>query len=242
MSYNPTRAAGRNKRRKNRTHNPHAGVKHSDIIKRRGVGFDAPTAERTDTRHGFSSEAFSCDSFTQRYSCIFAGNNTGIGYTDSGDRSVRVQAGTLYVTILNKVKETDEDGKVEVKDVADIQSFTTGHVVNLRAGTRYSLAASGTTNVELIITESAGYNDNWKELEEATVGVPQDVAFVPPAVAAPRRERGQSKAYQQAQQIGKQKGKVTAAAEGRRSSVTQNVNSSAVVGVNPRPSGPPKDD
>lgn len=241
MSYNPSRTSG-NRRRKERARNPHAGVKHSDIIRRRGVGFDAPTANREDTRHGFSSEAFSCDTFTQRYSCIFAGNNTGVGYTDSGDRSVRVVAGTLFVTIINKVKSTDENGSTSVKDVADIQSFTAGHVVNLRAGTKYSLASTGTTNVELIITESAGYNDNWKELEDATVGTPKAVTFVPPSTATPRRPRGQSKAHLQARQIGGQKGNVASAAESRRKSVANNINSSTVAGVNPRPSGPPTDD
>lgn len=243
MSYNPTRAAGGRNNRKDRKLDPHAGVKHSDIMRRKGVGLHASSSERIDTLHGFTTIDFSCESFVQRFACIYAGNNTGIGYTDDGDRVVRVQAGILFVTFLNKVKETFDDGDEEIRDVQEIKQFQAGHTVCLPKGTRYSLASSGTANVELLITETANYQDGWKELEAATVNTPESIMFVPPRVAAAqRRPRIESKAYQQAQQRRAGKKQVAAAAETRRRSSNENVNSSTVVGVNPRPSGPPTDD
>ena len=242
MSYNPARAAGNHRNKRVKRYDPHAGTKHSDIMRRKGVGFDATSAERSDTRHGFTSPVFSCDSFVQRYVCLYAGNNTGIGVTEKGDRSIRVMVGTLYVTFLNKEKITDDEGNETVKDVASIQQFGEGYNVSLPKGTKYSLASSGTANVEILLTETVNYQDSWKELGEAAITASKNVMVVPPRTATRRRPRGESKAYQQAQQVSGRKGEITALAETRRRSSGDNVNSSAVVGVNPRPSGPPIDD
>ena len=241
MSYNPARASGRaNKKRKR--YDPHAGTKHSDILRRKGVGFDATSQDREKTRHGFTSPVFSCASYTQRYVCLFAGNNTGVGVNPKADRSIRVQVGTLFVTFVNSVKETDEEGKVTVRDVATIQKFSEGYNVPLPKGTRYSLASSGTSNVEMIVTETTGYQKTWKELEDAVVTEPESVMVVPPRTATQRRPRGESKARQQALLMSGKKQDLAAEAENRKRTSLDNVNSSAVVGVNPRPSGPPTDD
>lgn len=241
MSYNPIRAAGKNNHsRTQRTPNPHSGTKHSDIIRRRGVGKFATDSAKEDNKHGFSSNVFSCESFVQRYVCLYAGNNTGMGVNKKGCRTIRVMAGTLYVTFVNKVKTTSDAGEVDVSDVADIVACKEGQVTNLPKGTRYSLAASGTANVELLITETANYQDTWKELGDASVNTPKSVTMVPPSSS--RRPRGESKALQQAQRLSNKKGNAQVHAQLETVRRTNdNINSSTHIGVNPRPSGPPRD-
>lgn len=247
MSYNPTRQAGKkNHRKRQRNYNPHAGVKHSDIMRRRGVGRHATTSERINTRHGYTSDVFSCEGFSQRYACLYAGNSTGIGFSESGDRTVRVMSGTLYVTFLTKEQIIDDEGNSTVKDNREIQTVQEGQTVNFPAGTKYALASSGTADVELLVTETTGYGNDWQELEDAAVTTPESITVVPPRQAdTPRRRpREESKAYQQAQHMGGKRGKAQAAARAEtvRRSNNDNVNSSTFVGVNPRPSGPPTDD
>lgn len=241
MSYNPARATGKSKN-KQRRYDPHSGTKHSDILRRKGVGFDATSDERENTRHGFTSPVCSFDGFTQRYVCLFAGNNTGIGVNSEGDRSIRVMSGVLYVTFVNKVKDTDEDGKVTVSDVGEVKEYPTGYTVSFKRGTRYSLASSGTTNVEMLVTETTGYQDTWKEIEGAVVRQQEDIILVAPRTSQTRRPRGESKARLAALKMSGKKADLVANAEDRRRSSGENVNSSTVVGVNPRPSGPPSDD
>lgn len=241
MSYNPARASGKSNK-KQRRFDPHAGTKHSDILRRKGVGFDATSAQRENTRHGFTSPVCSFEGFVQRYVCLFAGNNTGVGVNSEGDRSIRVMTGVLYVTSISKIKETDEEGEVTIRDVGEIKEYAPGYTVSLKRGTRYSLASSGTTNVEMLITETPGYQDTWKEIEGAVVAPQEDIILVAPRTSQTRRPRGESKAKLAALKMSGKKVDLQANAETRRRTSGENVNSSAVVGVNPRPSGPPSDD
>lgn len=228
MSYNPNRAAGALKRRRPQP-NPHAGVKRSDIVRRRGVAQSLPTDGRVKTKHGVSTTVFESKSFEQRHVFMYSANNTGMGVNKKGDRTVRVLGGRIFVTIL------EEDGQKSIHEVNEDSYF------NFPRGMSYSIATSGTGDAELIITETKDYMDNWKELEGETVNVNRnDALFVAPVNTV--RRRGKSKAKQQAEALAKSKGDRSAAVQGAKSSRIDNVNSSTVIGVNPKPMGPPTDD
>jgi hypothetical protein len=124
MSYNPNRANKAKARQ--RRYDPHAGVKRSDIAKRREVGSHAPIASRENTRFGYTSEVFSGPSFTNLYMCLLQGNNTGIGVTHKGDRSIRIMNGILFVTTVTKTREV-VGGVVQVSDQSTIEKYTAGH-------------------------------------------------------------------------------------------------------------------
>ena len=232
MSYNPVRAKGLTNSRKRTTVDVHAGVKHSDIIRSHGVGTMAPTTEvKHDTKHGFRNVVFSGPDYTQYYECIYASNNLGVGVNHKGDRSVRVVRGSIFIQSLNS-----ETNALENRIV------TSGNYVNFPRGFTYGVATSGTTDAELIVTETADYADNWE-----SVGVETESANVRNTLRAtsrtevsttrrsPEERIAAKERAQEVQASVKQRGR------GRPKKATKaesNANSSSIIGVNPRPSGP----
>ncbi len=233
MSYNPTLAnGGRNKRRK-RTLDPHAGIKHSDIVRRRGVGSVAPSGSKQEgTPHGFKNLVFKCDSFIQYYECMYSGNHTGFGVNEEGDRILRIMRGSLFVT----VGSIDEDGNVTGKDTKQVSE---GSYLNFKRGQPYSLATSGTMDVELVITETVDYDKTWRTVEAplSNVDAGEVIMVAPGQTKTPRRRepRETSKAMEQAQRASaKRRGRPVAHQQNTSASTANNV----VIGVNPRPGGP----
>lgn len=246
----------KNNNKKVRRLDPHAGTKHSEIMKRRGVGVTVPMEDREPTPHGFTAGVFSGD-FVVRHEVIGAGNNLGFGVNKKGDRVIRVSSGQLFVFVSDK----------ENKGNKTILKIIAGRYFRAPKGLKYGLAASGTEDVELMVIESPNYADGWKLLEEGeTREVSNVLAGVHPEEATSvessqlidvdlvetrtKRRRRTSKAKEQALSQARKNKKVSKvipqAANGAGQRVgrnaSTNANSATVVGVNPRPSGPPKEE
>src|SRR5690606_14244261 len=100
MSYNPARAKNfyknANRRRKQ---DPHAGTKHSDIMRRQGFGSALPAGNRVATPRGMAATLFDGPNWTARIETIAAGNNLGYGVNHEADRLYSVLSGVLYVIV-----------------------------------------------------------------------------------------------------------------------------------------------
>lgn len=266
MSYNPTRANHRNpSQRRRRKPNPHAGVKHSDIMRRQGFGAGLPADDRAPTPHGIASRLFEGKDFSVTVEAIGAGNRLEFGVNKKADCVFYVLRGTLYIFV-----EGDPPAEGE-KAPHDIFQVAAGGRFSAPRGLRHGVAASGTEDVEVLVVRSAGYEKDWEALEQAVTRETStvrtnEVALGPepvvgagplptetPAVPQQRR-RDQSKAKaaaaKQASRRARRKPKsqtpapqpqpggqsVTGAANvGHNPS--DNPNSGNVNGVNPRPGG-----
>lgn len=201
-------------------------LRHSEIVKARGVGQLAPIGDKVPTSHGFDVIIFESKAFTIRYSLISATNSIGYGYNTKYDRSIRVLSGTLYVSTENDQKE-----KIFVKLVA-------GMVYNAPAKAKYGFATSQEA-VELYIVEDAKYPKCWESLEEPVETASNaSLAF---AKAEPIARVGNTEqTKQQALDISNQKLRRAKQSQARAEAgpVNDNPNSAASMGVNPRPLGP----
>lgn len=186
MPHNPHRSKALARKRQ-RAAAVSAGTKHSDIMKRRKIGRNAPATDQIKTNHGFKKFVFSCKAFTQTFECLYAGNNTGFGVNHTGDRIIKVERGTVYVTTADVEKSTN------VQTNKDIRKFGEGAFINLTRGTGYSLATVGNIDVELLITETTGYDKKWILLDETSVVEKIDEeAFVPPPQSTKTRREGRN--------------------------------------------------
>jgi mannose-6-phosphate isomerase-like protein (cupin superfamily) len=256
MSYNPVRAKNfyRNTSKRPRRQDPHAGIKHSDIMRRQGMGQTLPTEGRQQTPHGFGATIFSGEDFNVRSEIIAAGNNLGFGVNEEADRVYQVIRGPLFVII---------EGEQGTKDVLQVQDGG-----NFRAprGLKHGVASSGTNDVELLVIESASYADTWQQIEDGVARTSEDLAAytnnqaaqqaqINIADAPPARRRDQSKAKKQAvKEAAKRRRRqpkmaasptpAQTAAAGQKvgRNASKNANSGNVQGVNPMPMGPGSDD
>jgi len=249
MSYNPVRANNFYKRnRGNRVLNPHAGTKHSDIMRRQGLGITVPMADRTQTATGVASTLMETSGFVVRAEVIAAGNNCGLGVHKTKDRMLLCRTGSLFVRVAV------DEGTQGSNEYHRLQA---GAHVRLPRGTVYSIASSGTEDAEVLFVEDPDYMTGFIYLENPeTVGMSDQStlsAAAPDMILQPRRT-DQSIAKAQALQQAKEtavrmrrrpaRASVTpgtqmasgATAVGKNATV--NANSGNVTGVNPMPAGP----
>jgi len=248
MSFNPVRAAsfGRNRGRGVRHANdPHAGTKHSDIMRRAGLGVTVPLSSREVTSSGFAAILMKSPTFTVRSELVAAGNNLGLGVHKTKNRMVLVRSGSLFV-------QTND----EVTQEAVLHRLQTGGHINLSAGTVHRIASSGTEDAELLIVEDTGYEQGFEYLEAPEVqGMSPHAVLAggtPDAAVTTTRRADQTIAKTQAVQNAVQRrrraprlgaGPTPAASDGavgQRAPTTSplNPNSTNVQGVSPRPMGP----
>ena len=237
MSYNPKRQRPNvTKHAKRMKAQASGGTTHAKAMRSQGVGTFAPTnQERIPTLHGIRSVAMECEHFKSYYECIYAGNNLGFGVNNTGHRTVRVVSGSLYL-ITAPAAALESGVEIDLK-AKEIQKITEGSFVNLPAGTAYCLAAPGTLNVELLITESPGYDADWVECEEGAVKVGELPFQAPSAVLGGRGERVNSSRERDvvATRSSKRRQRQAQAQNGDRTPARLNANSAAVIGVNPMP-------
>lgn len=251
MSYNPIRAKGTNFAKKKKVVYKNHGSRHSDIVRKRGVGVAHPLGSTERTFSGFKSESFRCDNFVQYYERLDAGNNKGFGINRQGDRVIFLVSGSLFVT----KGSVDEKGNCGDKDTVRVAQ---GGYIKLPRGTGYEIATSGTMDVEMIVTETPDYDKTWEPLGDITIREVTDKAVMTPKTETPvtkRRDPSESRAMRAAQKIEKQKrkkrarqGKVNQSSpsgEGKPSvkaeSSSGNINSSTTIGVNPKAVIPTED-
>lgn len=192
--YNPTRNT-KSKKARLRRQNPHAGTKHSDIVKRNGVGGNAPVSQvLVHSLHGRESSIFSCDNFEVRYELFLAGNSSGYGVNEKGDRTIRVLRGTLFVTFEAM------NGEKITKRIAP------GAHLHAPAGMKHMFATSGTEDAELLFIETPDYRDDWQQLEDPVINKVNQPVLSSPEAAIPARRKS-TKAYEQAANAAARKGR-----------------------------------
>lgn len=232
MVYNPARMRNGKKRRPQTTT---GGLTHKELVKRRRTNSVVAATKRENDVHGYRAQIFHCETFRQYYQCIYAKNNTGLGVSASGDKTLRVMQGTIFVTT----------GKVDKEDnVSDqnIEIHREGDFVNLPRGTVYSLATGSDIEVELLVTETNNYDETWKPLGDISVSETNPIfltsskKFIKNKTTEPRTD----KSINASQKIAAAKRRHRTSR--RTNSQADNANSSTVIGVNPRPPAPPTDD
>jgi hypothetical protein len=233
MSYNPARMAPGGLKRRRQAPDPHAGTKHSDIVRARGVGFTVgSTVNRELTPQGFSVPVFDGEGFSVRQEAMTALNHAGTVVNQVGDKVVRVNRGVLFVTLYGS------DGVPVTKSIAE------GGCVELPKGTKYALA-TGTLDAELLVVESPDYAST-TEMISAPEAINQQAPMVVPATAQATPRRTGTKAHEQAAQLVAQQqparqGRRPAARANRNDTSFDNPNSANAIGVNPRPIIPTDD-
>ncbi len=236
MSYNPVRAAQpyRNTSKRRRRVDPKAGIKHSDIMRRQGVGQSVPLAGRTRTSHGVGAPIFDGDKFIVRSEVVFAGNSTDYGVNDKADRVYQVTSGVLYATV--KTGE-NKDGSPIRENVA-VQA---GGTFRAPKGVSYCVSTA-TSDAEILIIEDKGYEKNWTKIEEGTVSEAKNTATLAGETSdAPtqKRRKNQDKAKAAALANAKKRGRSTSPNVNKRVGVNKTTSSNApnVSGTNPMPAG-----
>jgi mannose-6-phosphate isomerase-like protein (cupin superfamily) len=156
MSYNPDRhgpqAKPRNQKRQRLAPPKGSGITHSTIVSRQGI--QAVTIDdvrnKVNTPRGFKVQQFKGEDFEVVYEFICARNSTGQIKNDDQDRSIRVLAGRIFITI-------DEE-------IADLHP---GQSVSIARGKVYEMATSGTDDAEVLITQGPDYEDNIEVISES---------------------------------------------------------------------------
>lgn len=233
MSFNPVRAANFTRRAAPRVYDPKAGTKHSDIIRRQGVGFTVPMLGRENTATGIAVTLTANDKFVVRSEVIGKGNNLGLVVNDTQDRLLLLRAGSVFVQV-----HADGDSKSHRLQV--------GSHINIPKGLAHLIASSGTEEAELLFVEEPGYAQNCKILTQPeTQGLSAVLAGNVPVVSVdPVRRTDQTVVKAQAlssakERARRQPGRVVDAAGVAKpvGSVRAPVDSAQVIGVNPRPLG-----
>lgn len=225
MSYNPTRLENKNRQRP--TPGLEDGTRHSHIVKKYGGASLIPNAaNKIKTQLGYQVPLFASADFVTRHEVMHQASNTGLGYSETGDRTILVRRGTLFVAFEN------ESG------VRESVKLPNGNCFHAPRGMKYGLATSGVDGVELYITESVDYEKGWKALEAVTIGQGHDdIQDEVSVIAAPVRRQANPVTVAQAQEM------ATASATHRRqpraTGPVAGASSTNAVGVNLRPSGPP---
>jgi hypothetical protein len=233
MPYNPHRSK-QLVRQRQRTEAIGAGIKHSEILKRRKIGKTAPVANQLNTPHGFRKEVFECKTFSQVFECLYAGNNTGFGVNFSGDKTIKVERGTVYVSTATVDKNTHEQTNKNIQKIGE------GAFINLPRGTAYSLATTGNIDVELLITETAGYSKKWIMLDASNIvqHIDEEATVIQPeSTKTHRAGRESTKAKEYAETLAAKRNRKARAVNPSQApqngqTVTPSL-SAAVAGVNP---------
>lgn len=236
MSYNPNvHGKGGRKRTVRRAIDPHAGKKHSDLVRGhgpRGVNV-ADLRSRQNTPHGWKILYFEGEEFVVYYEYFCARNGTGVIRNQEHARVVRVLAGMIFLTMDSQ-----------------ILTFQTGQAVVLPKGTKYELATSGDTDAELLICEGPNYSKTVEQITDplsvvVPTSLPQEAPLRSDRVDSERAKRAaeQMRAERKAQRdrrqpvatktITNELGETVPAPSGKR----QPLAGQQVLGTNPRPVG-----
>jgi mannose-6-phosphate isomerase-like protein (cupin superfamily) len=254
MSFNPVRAANFHRNRGKGTrhpNDPHAGTKHSDIVRRQGLGVTVPFSSRIATPSGFAATLMATDKFVVRSEVIGAGNHQGLGRNAKHDRMLILRVGSLFVQVNEVDKGSDEP-------VATFHRLQEGSHFCIPRGTTHKIAASGTEDAEVLFIEEPHYQRGFEYYEQPEVrGLSPEstlTAAAPDARLGPVSTRridqtiAKTQAVQAAQSARRRRpgkrvgtpmpsGAQTVSGEVNVGRHAPEANSSNVVGVNPRPMG-----
>lgn len=230
MSWNPTRLEKKNAQR---IVPPNAGTRHSDIVKKYGGSSLVPAgSNKIQTKFGYHIPLFSCDNFNARIEIMYQSSSTGFGFNPTGDRTLLIRRGTLWVLI-----ENDKGFKESIK-------LPEGNSFHAPKGTKYGLATSGVDGVELYVCETPGYDKDWAVIDEPVIGeIPASAMEESQSIVATPTVRK----IQDPVTVAQAKEMAEAVQARRRTPKPQdtspiNANSTNSNGVNLRPSGPPREE
>jgi hypothetical protein len=146
MSYNPVRALPHVVARRQPSLTD--GVKHSDILKRKGI-YVAANAIPEKTAFGVHYKVFEGKKLLVRNEVMSPSNHTGMGSNAKGERYIILLSGTLYAIIEEKGEQTT-------------RKLSTGMNAGFTPGTKYALATDGINDAEFTVIETTGYAKGWK--------------------------------------------------------------------------------
>ncbi len=236
MSYNPTRSQGnRNEQRQQvRQAAQQSTRKPRHTV---GAGSAAPDGDRTATLHGFRTAVYACPSFVNYFDCLYPANAHDFGVTFTGHKSIRVIKGSLYITTCVAEKE-GEAAIINPKD-KQVSKVLEGSFINIPAGVAYAIASSGTTAVEMLVTESPDYNHDWVSVEGGVITEGDSIVLHSPSAIIDGKSRRVGSTQERevmAERATSRRQRQTAAQDAsKRPAATTNINSSTVIGVNPMP-------
>jgi hypothetical protein len=178
--YNPKRHGPQARDNcKRRAADPRSGIRHSDIMGRRGpIAISSVDVQnRVATPSGWRIPYFSGDTFETYYEIICARNSSGKVKHETKDRCVRVLAGQLFVTI---------DG--QVKSVLANQTCAFVH------GFEYEYASPGDSDVEVLVCQGSEYEKDLIQITESgmtnkSTSLFADTSPLPPRVPTVRSEQ-----------------------------------------------------
>jgi len=211
---------GKNARRRRKIDPRRDGVKHSDIMKRRGGGsvIQADVRTRITTDTGWRVEVFKSDDFEVYLEYICAKSSTGVFKNEDQERVIRVMSGSIYVS---------SDGQ--------FTHLLTGHSFVCQRNKEYELATEATTDAELMICQGSGYDQNME------VVTPSDqvntIPANPPATIPTQitSRRSDSKAMAQATEI--EQTRAAKRTPVKRAKKRAPLANQVETGVNPQPVG-----
>lgn len=230
--HNPNRHNPNRSLHQRRQPPPGAGISHASIMRKHSGPSSVPAGDRTPTKTGFSISLFEGESFATRFEVIGPRCTTGQLRNKTDDRTIFVVAGTIFVTTF---VENEEPVTVKMHE---------GTFFSAPRGTVYEIATS-TGAVELYFSEALLYSMHLEELTPAIVGESRpDEDFVENRVASPTPVTRQQNPKAVQYQIEQANASVQRRERQKAAGIGVNAHSANVnaIGVNPAPSGPPRED
>jgi hypothetical protein len=173
---------------------------------------------RETTKSGWKIVTFAGSDFEVVYHYICARNNLGVVVNKDQERCIRVLAGQLFVS-------TDEG----------TATVNTGRTFGIKKGVEYALATSGTTDCEVLFCQGKDYDSNMDQITPATYNASLSALVAPKQNGDQPKRRSDSKAQDQAAQIGASRRQKREQHEQIKSRAP--LPGQTVVGVNPKPVG-----
>jgi mannose-6-phosphate isomerase-like protein (cupin superfamily) len=141
---------------------PRRGIKHSEIVKKRGIeiGTESVLTNKQRTPTGWKAEGFKSKSFEVYFELISAGNGTGTVVNETQDRFMRVLMGTVFVEV---------DGQ--------INKLVAGHSVKLPRKSKYSISTSVDLGAEILFCQNPNYSKKLKVIAKPDLFTENEVSL-----------------------------------------------------------------
>lgn len=206
-----------------RRHQPtkNDGLKHSEIVRQKGLGGAVTrSSAKVKTKHGYATVSCQNTKFVVKHELMLAGNSTGLGSNDKGDKYIKILSGSLYVQ----------------RNGSQFTRCLTGTEIYLPRGETYCVATTGTEDADLLIVETANYDKTWKQIENATTRGASIGDFAQPTQPVQPRSSDQERTRQIQADLSRNRLREKTGKAGKKGGPAFNANSSSIPGaVNLKP-------
>lgn len=182
----------------NTSNRPRRGLKHSDIMRRRGENVSSLLSVFDKTEFGLGKTLEKNKKFSVDLETLAPGSAKPYGANSKEARVLYVVKGTLFI-------------KYERDGVVSQQAYTDGAYFVIPAGMPHNYAASGTTEVSVLCISGGDYNKGFKSLEEGVVSTKEiEMPSQTPknTITFQKRDRSNSIAKRQAAEFKKERDKL----------------------------------